>query len=425
MSADIAAGTKLRLQPLTYVNEDDGVLIGRPDTGSYGVFPAAGADLLRLLEAGATLEWGAQRWRDQTGEPLDTADFVAILEDLGFLVAENAPRFEPSRVRWQRLARVLFSPPLWLLYAAVVAGGLATMIVDPGLRPGYRDVFFTSQISLIPVVLALFQIPLLVLHEGFHALAARRLGLPSTLGIGRRFYYLVAETRLNSLYSVPRAQRYLPFLAGSLVDAVGVGAFTMLSAAAQHCGAPPWLSGLALALAFSGILRMLWQCLFYLETDFYFVINAASGCTDLHAAACYRLRTLPGAVLRRVLRQPAGEAGPAQEGASTGQWSDRDLAAARWYAPLMVAGYGVSLGLLLSVGLPTAVRFWTIMFHRFDGSRPQALGSVIDTVFFILLAVGQLGLLAHVTLRDLRRRHARSSLSTEPKTELETERNAS
>src|SRR6266567_3718790 len=175
MSANIAAGTHLRLQPLTYVDEDDGVLVGRPDTGSYGVFPAAGADLLRLLEAGATLEWGAQRWRDQTGEPLDTADFVAILEDLGFLVTENDHRFEPSRVRWQRLAGVLFSPPLWLLYAAMVTGGLTTMIVDPGLRPGYRDVFFTSQISLIPVVLALFQIPLLVLHEGFHALAARRL----------------------------------------------------------------------------------------------------------------------------------------------------------------------------------------------------------------------------------------------------------
>jgi hypothetical protein len=419
MSANIAAGTRLRLQPLTYVSEDDGVLVGRPDTGSYGVFPAAGADLLRLLEAGATLEWGAQQWHDQTGEMLDTADFVAVLEDLRFLVTENDPRSEPSQVRWQRLARVLFSPSLWLLYAAVVAGGLATMIVDPGLRPDYRDVFFTTQISLIPVVLALFQMPLLVLHEGFHALAARRLGLPSTLGIGRRFYYLVAETRLNSLYSVPRAQRFLPFLAGSLVDAVGVGAFTMLSAAARHWGAPPWLSGLALALAFSGILRILWQCLFYMETDFYFVINAASGCTDLHSAARHQLRTLLRAVVRRVLRRPAEQAVSAE------QWSERDLAAARWYAPLMVAGYGVSLGLLLLVGLPTAVRFWTIMIHRFDGSQPQSPESVIDTGLFILLAVAQLGLLAHVTIRDLRRRYARTSLKTELKTDLETERNAS
>jgi hypothetical protein len=405
MSADISAGTHLRLQPLTYVDEGDGVMVGRPDTGSYGVFPSEGADLLRSLEAGGTLESGAQRWHEQTGELLDTDDFIAILEDLGFLVPENEVRVDLSQVRWQRLGRVLFSPPVWVLYAALVAGGLATMILDPSLRPSYRDIFFTSQISLIPLVLALFQMPLMIIHEGYHALAARRLGLPSKLGVGRRFYYLVAETRLNSLYSVPRAKRYLVFMAGILIDAVGVGAFTMLSAVAHHWGAPPWLSGLALALAFSGILRILWECLFYLETDVYFVINAASGCSDLHAAARHRLR----AWLKAVLPRPAGAAGAV----AGEEWPDRDLAAARWYAPLMVIGYGVSAGLLVWVGAPTAWRFWIIVFHRFDGSQPLTVASAIDTIVFILLAAGQLGLLAYVTIRDLRLRRARTSLQVE------------
>jgi hypothetical protein len=401
MSADITAGTHLRLQPLTYVDEVDGVMVGRPDTGSYGVFPPEGADLLRSLEAGGTLEAGARRWHEQTGELLDTDDFVAILEDLGFLVPENEARADLSQVRWQRLARALFSPPAWLLYVALIAGGLVTMVMDPSLRPSYRDIFFTSQISLIPLVLALFQMPLMIIHEGYHALAARRLGLPSRLGVGRRFFYLVAETRLNSLYSVPRAKRYLVFMAGILVDAVGVGAFTMLSAAAHHWGAPPWLSGLALALAFSGILRILWECLFYLETDIYFVINAASGCTDLHAAARHRLRGWRQAILRR----PAEQAGQ--------EWSDRDLVAARWYAPLMIVGYGVSAGTLIWVGVPAAWRFWTIVVRRFDGSQPLTVGSAIDTIIFILIAGTQLGLLAYVTIRDLRRRRAQTTLQTE------------
>jgi hypothetical protein len=393
MTAGSPADTRVRLQPLTYVAEGDGVLVGRPDTGSYGVFPPAGADLLRSLEAGATLEAGALQWHEQTGEQLDIADFVAILEDLGFILADDEVRTERAQVRWQRLARVLFSPPLWALYAAVVAGGLAAMVVDPGLRPSYRDFFFTSQIALIPLVLALLQMPLLLLHEAYHALAARRLGLPSKLGIGRRFYYLVAETRLNSLYSVPRAQRYLPFLAGSLVDAVGVGIFTLLSAAAFHWGAPPWLSGLALALAFSGVLRILWQFLFYLETDLYFVVNAATGCGDLHGAAKHRLRGW----WRAVLRRPAGRA--------DGGWSDHDLAAARWYAPVVVAGYGLSLLILLLVALPAAVRFFTIVVQRLDGSQPQSIGGVIDTVCFLLISLTSLSLLAYVTFRDLRRRH--------------------
>jgi hypothetical protein len=408
-NTDTAAGTHLRLQPLTYVDEGDGVMVGRPDTGSYAVFPAEGADLLRSLEAGGTLEAGAQRWHEQTGELLDTADFVAILADLEFLVPENEVRADISQVRWQRLGRVLFSPPVCLLYAALIAGGLVTMILDPGLRPGYRDIFFTSQISLIPLVLALFQIPLLIVHEGYHALAARRLGLPSRLGISRRFFYLVAETRLNSLYSVPRSKRYLVFMAGILVDAVGTGAFTMLSAALHHWGAPAWLSGLALALAFSGVLRILWECLFYLETDIYFVINTASGCTDLHAATRHRLRTWRQGVLRR----PAKQADRQADEQAGEEWSDRDVAAARWYAPVMVIGYGVSLGTLIWVGIPTAWRFWIIVIHRFDGSQHLSLGTAIDTVIFIAIAAAQLGLLAYVTIRDLRRRRARTSPQTE------------
>jgi hypothetical protein len=401
MTAGEAAGTCVRLQALTYVTEVEGVLVGRPDTGSYGVFPPEGAELLRSLEAGATLEVGARWWQEQTGEQLDIADFLAILDDLGFVVGDDEVRAEFGQVRWQRLARVLFSPPLWILYTAVIAGGLATMVADPSLRPSYRDFFFTSQIALIPLVLALLQMPLLLIHEGYHALAARRLGLPSKLGIGRRFYYLVAETRLNSLYSVPRAQRYLPFLAGSLIDAVGVGVFTILSAAAYHWGAPPWVGGLALALAFSGVLRVLWQFLFYLETDLYFVINTATRCDDLHGAGKYRLR----AWLRSVLRRPALQDG--------GQWSDHDLAAARWYAPVIVVGYGFSLLILLLVALPAAVRFCHIVVQRLDGSQPQSVGGVIDTVIFVLLSLISLSLLGYVTVRDLRRRRTQRSSQAE------------
>ena len=161
----------------------------------------------------------------------------------------------------------------------------------------------------------------------------------------------------------------------------------------------------SLALAFSGILRILWQCLFYMETDFYFVINAASGCSDLHAAARHR----PRAWLKAVLPRPAGAAGAV----AGEEWPDRDLAAARWYAPMMIAGYGVSLCTLVLVGIPTAVRFWTIVVRRFDGSQPQTIGGLVDTVFFVLFSLIEFGLLGYVTIRDLRRRRARRSLQTE------------
>lgn len=410
MTTEPATGTRVRLQHLTYVDDGDGVMVGRPDVGSYALFPSEGADLLRSLEAGVTLEAGALTWHDQTGETLDTEDFLATLEGLGFLVGQDGVRAEPPSVRWRRLSRVLFSRPAFLLYAAVVLAGVAAMVVDPVLRPSYRNIFFTSNISVIPIVLAVSQFPLLLIHEGYHALAARRLNLPSRLGIGRRFYYLVAETRLDSLYSVRRSQRYLPFLAGAMIDAVGVGAFTLVAAGGRHEGAPSWVSGLALALAFSGVLRISWECLFYLETDFYFVINTATGCTDLYGASKQRLRGwfrswFRAASRRRPYRKAAPDPAP-DPAPEPAEWSDRDLAMSRWYAPMMVLGYGFSLGTLLVVGVPTTLRFWTTVVHRFDGSQPLTAERLVDTLVFGLLSLVELGLLAYVTIRDLRRRRA-------------------
>jgi hypothetical protein len=401
MTADITAATTVRLQPLTYVDEGDEVMVGRPDTGSYGVFPPEGAQLLRALDTGTTLTEAAGDWQRRTGQTLDVEDFLEVLAELGFIVPEGEAPAERAQVRWQRTARALFSRPAMLGYAVVIGLGLIAMVFDPSVRPSYTHIFFTSQLSVITVVLALAQFPLLLLHEAFHALAARRLNLPSTLGIGRRFYYLVAETRITSLYSVPRRRRYLPFLAGSLIDAVGIGVFTLLCVAGRYWGAPLWLTGLALALAFSGVLRILWECLFYLQTDFYFALSTAAGCTDLHAAAGHRVRNWFRAAVRRVPAPPAED------------WAEPDRRAARWYAPLMVGGYGLSLVLLVVVGIPTAVQFWSTAVGRLDGSGPRTFWGVADTLFFVGLSLTELGLLAHVTLRDLRSRRSRRSLRTE------------
>jgi len=157
--------------------------------------------------------------------------------------------------------------PAWLAYAALIIAALIVMVHDPVLRPSYRNLFFTTHISLIPLTLVGATMPLVLLHESYHALAGRRLGLPSRLSIGRRLVYLVAETRMDALFSVPRRDRYLPFLAGMLADAVVTSVLTLLAAVLRYGEAPTWLWGLLLAIAFTCVLRLLWQFLFYLETE--------------------------------------------------------------------------------------------------------------------------------------------------------------
>ena len=126
--------------------------------------------------------------------------------------------------------------------------------------------FFSNSLLLVQATLFLSQIPLLFLHEGFHVLAGQRLGLRSKLNVSNRYGYLVFETQSNGLLSVPRRKRYLPFLAGMLLDVVMVSLFALIAEATRHPDG--WLSMLAkasLAIAFSVILRIAWQFQLYLQ----------------------------------------------------------------------------------------------------------------------------------------------------------------
>ena len=391
MSVTAPAGGTVRLHKLTMVTEGDEVVIGRPDLGSYAVFPADGAEALRLLDAGMTMSAVAAWYQQTCGTPLDVDDFLAALDDLGFLRGDGEDEPAEAPVRWQRLGRWTFSRPALACYAALTAAAIVAMARAPYLRPTYHHIFFTQYLSLISITLTAAMIPTVLLHESFHALAGRRLGLPSTLTIGRRFYYLVAETRLDSLFSVPRRKRYLPFLAGLIADVVLTSALTLIAAFLHDQGLPAWCAGACLAVAFTCVLRMIWQFMFYLQTDLYFVISHALRCPDLHSATRFYIKTQVRRLLHRA--PPRGDT----------DWADRDRAIARWYAPLLIIGYGFSLGSLAWAGIPSTVRFVSLIIDRLSGSRNQAGGS-LDALSFIILSSLEWGLVLYVTVRDRRAR---------------------
>lgn len=388
----------MRLHRLTMVFEDDGVTIGRLDTGSYAVFPEEGATVLKMLDAGRPLGAAAAWYRETTGSELDVADFLEVCAELGFLRGDDEDLVTPALVHWRWLGRLVFSRAAFVCYAALVAGAIVAMVRDPALRPTYEHLFFTTHISLIPIVLTASLIPCILWHEGFHALSGRRLGLPSTLSVGRRLYYVVAETRLDSLLSVPRRQRYLPFCAGMLADVVLVAALTLAAALLSNAGAPAWCPGVCLAIAFTSILRLLWQFLFYLETDLYFVASTALHCSDLQNATRFYIKSR----FRGLLGRPAPT--------TDIEWSDRDRAMARRYAPLLIAGYGFSIGTMIWAGIPATIRFVSVIIERFHS--PDTSGEAIfDAVTFIVLTLLQPAVLGYIVLRDRRRARAATNQS--------------
>lgn len=366
----------LSVHELSYVPEGEDVVVGRMDTGSYAVFPADGAELLKQLAAGLPLEQAAEWYEATFDEPVDVEDFVSTLQELGFLResaataaqepqasgAAEEPASVPGRVRYRRLGRLVFSPVAWFLYAAVAGAGLAVVLRHGDLAPKASQIFFVKSLLIVQVVITFGQVPLILAHEGFHVLAGRRLGLPTRLRLSNRLTYIVAETQINGLMSVPRRKRYLPFLSGMVCDAV---VLALLDLAAQLArdgdGGLSRTSKVCLALAFTVALRMVWQFQLYLRTDLFFVVATAMKTYDLHDASkalmknrIWRLLHLPHRVVDET------------------QWTERDRKVGAYYGPFLVLGVCTFIAVTVYASIPVGIRYFVIAGEAIGAGRVDA-----------------------------------------------------
>lgn len=401
----------LRFHPLTFLEEKDGVVVGRPDIDAYAVLPHDGAALLRTLQAGTSPAAAASWFGQRFGEPVDIDDFVSTLRELAFVrddAYDGGPDdTEPGRpVRWQRLGRAVFSPAAWFAYAALVLAALLVTVADPAYAPRHEHVFFVDYFVVVELTLFALQMPLILLHELFHVLAGRRLGLRSRVRLSQRWYFLVFETALDGLVAVPRGKRYLPMLAGLLADVVVMAVLTLTAYLTREPDGPTFLGRLCLALAFTTLPRIAWQFYFFLRTDIYYLVTTVLGCVDLQTTTRQLLANRVNRLLGRRDRLVPEHL-----------WHPRDRAVARWYAPLLVTGYALSLVVLVTVMLPLAWQFFGQAVSRVFLDEAGTSAQVWDSALLLALNLSQVVLAGVLALRARRRtrpaphvpRHARST----------------
>ncbi len=271
------------------------------------------------------------------------------------------------------------------------------MLRFPYLRISYNHIFFSPYFTVIELALFLAQFPGILFHEFFHMMAGQRLGIPSRMGIGRRLYFLVFETYLTGLWSVPRRARYLPFLAGMLADVLWISLFTIGASFAYTPSAPYSFPAFCLALAFTTTLRLIWQFYFYLQTDIYYVITNAFRCIDLQQTT---RRYLLNRFYRLIGRPDKLE--------DEELWYPQDRQIARWYAPIFSLGYLFSILTFLLLGLPITIRSLSgVALHLV--SRSPLSPDFWDSCIFLTLNGVQLALVAYIAIRQHRSRRAKEN----------------
>ena len=317
--------------------------------------------MIRALQRGATVDEAGREATAFAGLPVDMEAFVAALHELGFVAngAETAGTEDsrtPERTapiqgrRWLHgprptLVRPLFGRVAWCLYAALALFDVGCLLLRPELRPEHGDAFALDDIGLSALLLIPCATFVLALHESWHWLAARNAGIAARFGIDRRMVFLVFETDLSQLWSVPRRQRYGPVLAGLAIDSVVLSLLLSARLAAEEgLWSPPRLMLRLLgAWAFVQLATMLWQCMVFLRTDLYALLVVATGCRNL-----WRIKSL-------LLRRALGRLTPDQADELTAA-SPRDISLGRWFRWVWLGGSVLVTAWALVFYLPVQVR---------------------------------------------------------------------
>lgn len=369
--------------------EGDQATIGLPDAAIFLTLPVAAVEILDDLASGHTVGAARQRHIERHGEEAHVVDLLQQLGRRGFVrpagaaaVAEGAAvpaarrsyHLEWVKPEWAALA---FGRLALGGYLALILAAAAAAVWRPQTIPARSALIETEHIAAFALFVSALAIFTTLLHEVGHVLAARARGVACRLGLGNRLWILVAETDMTGVWALPRRQRLLPILAGPLVDVVSM-AGVLLVLSAHDVG---WLtlSGLmhrALQAAWwVYLLRLLWQCYFFLRTDFYYAATVLTGCANLMGDTEDYLRGRLAAWRKR---------GPVID---QSHLPEHERRAVRAYAWVWLAGRGVLFGVLFLVQLPLLLVYAPAIWAQLADAAAGGPRSTFDSVALAALSL--------------------------------------
>lgn len=393
------------IRQVVVAHDGDEHVLGRPDLGIYVTVPAAGAVFVAALQAHASVPEATARASAEAGSEVDGEDFLVGLRAAGLLEPPSAAAAPGARglprtrqIRWiegvsPATARRLFGRAAWTCYTAAAVSVAVTLVARPDLRPNYEHALWLPDPILSAITLTLIAWATTALHEVWHWLAGRAIGVPAAFRISFRGIILVFETDVSQLVTLPRRRRYGVFLAGSAVD-LTVAALALALRLTHQDGLvplPAWLDRLLAAIVLLQLYRTFLQgTLLFLRTDGYAVLANALRCHDLYRATWLTTK-------RRLWRLTDPEA------TELATISPHDRRVARWFGFGYLASVAAMVWLAFAFILPFLVRVGDWVAEHLRNPVP-ASPAFWESVAILVIVIGQYGVLPLLALREWRLR---------------------
>jgi hypothetical protein len=367
--------------------------------------PEAGAVFVATLQQTGSVAMATARASEAAGEEVDGVDFLTGLAEAGLIDGEGGPGggLEPAaepgrRIRWiegvsPRTARWFFGRGAWTCYGLAALFSVVTLVRRPDLRPSYEDLWYLTDPVLALLLFLGASMFLGAVHELWHWLAGRALGVPAVFRLSRRGVVLVFETDLSQVVTIHRRRRYGAYLAGLAFDGVILAAAlgARLAYREEWLPWPSVLDRFLGALVLGQVISIAWQFgAVFARSDMYAVLANALRCHNLYRATVLTTKD-------RLWRLTPDEEG---ELAAMGE---RDRRTARWFGVVFLLGTCVMWAVFITFTLPYFAGMATWLWINLRSLSPSTV-AFWESLLLLVVLTASLALPFVLAVRERRMR---------------------
>ena len=395
MDVEFNIQSTITLKPMKTRKEKKNYIVESLHSGEFYEMPEICIVAIEMLNDGSDLLDCENVLKDRyPNENVDMIDFIHDLLDLGLVHSVDGKAISSKQpnptnnngLKWisPKIGRFFFNRCSTSLYFVSFISSLFLFLWKPELFPSYHDVFVFDLMMYNILVFLGLTFFLVLIHEIGHVLAVRSENLPTNIEVGHRLFFVVLETDMSRVWSLPPDRRNRLYLAGMYFDSVLLisGLLLQLAFASNFL-----IVGVSKMVVFSTFIRMLYQCCVYMKTDLYYVLENRSG--------CYNLMENGQNFLRRWL--------PFVPAVNTSQAFEGEERLVRPYAIFYLIGILITLGVLVFYNIPLIVHAGALVMPGL--SEPVSSILFWDAVVFFLQFVIILSLLAYSYTKKYRLSH--------------------
>lgn len=367
-TSTVTSGTRIVFRSLQMRSNGGTWVIGRMDTGDFVAVPAVARHAIALLSEGNSVGQVTEALYRETGRQIAVGDFVASLDQLGFLASvDGEPRPGPDRVQaslpWLQPRHVhwMLHPAVPWLVLAVITAAATTTVTSPARIPGYHALIWNQHPGIVLAGNAVFGWALVWLHEGGHLGTARAAGVPARLQLRTRLQFLAAQTDVSGIWAASRRIRLTVYLAGMAVDLLVASVCLLIGGLAVRTGLAHRLLA---AATLDSVLFLPLEFLVFMRTDVYYVLQDLTGCANLYADGSARIRYLARCAWQGLR---SGRGRPADPSRSLPAPQRR---AVRTYSWVLLGGTTMCIGAAVFLTAPAAITLLTRAITELGSSTP-------------------------------------------------------